>query len=110
MQQEFAARDFRSGLRQLRVKLGPRDGHWLMSGLPPTAVIERTSVDGRNVPRAAVSNRSKAVPYSRAAVRCRPIRAVGVTAERYFRLHWHERSPGDDPRAYPSQAIPASRA
>jgi hypothetical protein len=35
-------------------------GVGLMSGLPSEAAVERTSMDGREVPQPAVSNRSRA--------------------------------------------------
>jgi hypothetical protein len=40
----------------LRVKLGPRDSRWLMSGSLPKTAVEQTSVDGSNVPGADLSS------------------------------------------------------
>jgi hypothetical protein len=40
----------------LRVKLGPRDSRWLMSGSSPKTAVEQTSVDGSNVPGADLSS------------------------------------------------------
>jgi hypothetical protein len=46
-------------LSLLQLRLVPR-----MSAIPPTAAEKRTSIKVRFVPEAAVSNRSKAAPYS----------------------------------------------